>query len=94
MATFSSAYSSQTLPTIREAEQPDGAVAENHLLTEVVSTMDKATLEVTRESIRMEGRHPLRETASYAGVVHFVDPKFRLNSVDELMALVGIHGIV
>ena len=56
--------------------------------------MDKGALEVTGESIRMEGRYLLRETAVYASVVHFVDPKFRLNSVDELMTLVNVQSIV
>ena len=78
----------------REAEQPDGVVAESHFLTDIVSAMDKGALEATGESIGMEGRHPLREVTGYASVVHFVDPKFRLNSVDELMTLVNVHGIV
>ena len=78
----------------REAKQPDSAVAESHLLTDVVSAMDKGTLEVTGESIRMEGRHPLGERAGYTSIVHFVNPKFRLNSVDELMTLVNVHSIV
>jgi hypothetical protein len=31
----------------REAEQPDGAVAESHLLTDIVSAIDKGALEAT-----------------------------------------------
>lgn len=56
--------------------------------------MDKGALEVTGESIGMKGRYPVGETAIYTSVVHFVDPKFRLNSVDELMTLVDVHSIV
>lgn len=56
--------------------------------------MDKGALEATGESIGMKGRYPLGEMTGNASVVHFVDPKFRLNSVDELMTLVNAHGIV
>jgi len=56
--------------------------------------MDKGALEATRESIGMKGRHPLGEMTGYASVVHFVDPKFRLNFVDEFITLVNVHGIV
>ena len=78
----------------RKAEQPYGAVAKSHLLKNVVSAMNKGVFEVTRESIWMEGRHPLGEMAGYASGIHFINPKFRLNSVDVLISLVNIHCIV
>jgi hypothetical protein len=56
--------------------------------------MDKGALEVIGESIRIEGQYPLREIASHASVVYFINLKFHLNSVDKLMTLINVHGIV
>jgi hypothetical protein len=58
----------------REAEKPDGAVAENEPLADIISAMNKGAVKATGESIRMEGGHPLGKMAAYASVIHPVNP--------------------
>jgi len=56
--------------------------------------MDKAALELTRESFRMKGRYPFGKTAGKRSVVYFVDPELLLNFVDELNKFVTVNGVV
>jgi hypothetical protein len=59
----------------RESEQPDGAAAESHLLTDLVSAMDKNAVEATGESIRMGRSTRAWEVAGYASVGSRCQPK-------------------
>ena len=52
--------------------------------------MEKVALDLTAESIGMEGRNPLGEKL-YTPLVHLVDPKLRLYLVNEFDALVNVH---